>query len=76
MILLVDLVLLTSELPDPGMPYFAPLVGTIGFFVGGLLAHLRHIPADERSRWTGSGTWVGIGVGGAIWAVVYAMDRL
>jgi hypothetical protein len=76
MILLVLIVLLTAELPDPGMPYFAPLVGGIGYFVGGLLAEIRRVSADERSRWTGTGMWAGIGIGGAIWAVVYAMDRL
>ena len=58
MTLLVPLVLLTSSLPDPGMPSFVPLMGTVGLFIGGLVAHLRGIPADERSRWTGTGTWV------------------
>jgi len=76
MIPLVLLILLTSELPDPGMPYFAPLMGAVGFFVGGLLAHLRSVAADERSRWAGTGMWVGIGVGGTIWTLVYVIDRL
>ncbi len=76
MTLLVLLILLTSELPDPGMPYFVPLMGTIGLFVGGLVAHLRDLPPDERPRWTGTGTWVGVGIGGAVWIVVYVIDRL
>jgi hypothetical protein len=72
----VLLILLTSELPDPGMPYFVPLMGTVGLFVGGLVAHIRGISPEERSRWTSTGTWAGIGIGAAVWAVVYAMDRL
>jgi hypothetical protein len=76
MMLLVLIVLLTSELPDPGMPYFVPLMGTVGLFVGGLIAHLRGVPPDERQRWAGTGTWAGIGIGGAVWMFIYAMDRL
>ena len=76
MILLVLIVLLTSELPDPGMPYFVPFIGTVGLFVAGLVAHLRGISPDERSRWISAGTWVGLGIGGAVWIAVYAIDRL
>ncbi|HEU4704032.1 MAG TPA: hypothetical protein VFS37_16235 [Conexibacter sp.] len=76
MIPLVLLILLASELPDPGMPHFVPLMGTLGLFVGGLAAHLRGIPAEERSRCTGTGTWAGIGVGGAVWIAVHVIDRL
>ncbi len=76
MILLVLIVLLTSELPDPGMPYFVPFMGTVGLFVGGLAAHVRGVSADERSRWAGIGTWADIGIGGVVWIAVYVIDRL
>lgn len=65
-----------AELPDPGQPAFEPLMGSVGFFIGGLLAHRRGVPAAERSHWMGAGTWAGIGVGGAVWFLAYAIDRL
>lgn len=68
--------LLAAVLPDPGQPSFVPLMGSAGFFIGGLFAHIRGVPATQRSHWMGAGTWVGIGVGGAVWFLTYAMDRL
>jgi hypothetical protein len=68
--------LLASALPDVGQASFVPLMGSVGFFVGGLLARLRGVPLAARSHWMSVGTWVGIGVGGAIWFLTYAIDRL
>jgi hypothetical protein len=65
-----------AELPEFGQPAFVPLMGSVGFFVGGLLAHIRRVPPDERSRWMGVGTWAGLGVGRAIWILVFATDLL
>jgi hypothetical protein len=65
-----------ATLPDPGNPSFVPFMGGFGLFVGGLVAHLRGLGADERARLMGVGTWFGIGLGGAVWIVLVAMDRL
>jgi hypothetical protein len=73
---LVALILLTSELPDPGQPAFVPLAGSVDLFLGGLLALAKRVPPEERSRWMGAGTWAGIGFGGAVWIIAITMDRL
>lgn len=75
MALLIALVL-ASELPDPGQLSFAPLMGAVGMFVGGLWAHLRGASADERSRLTNVGTWSGIGFGIAVWLLGFAIHPL
>lgn len=70
------IVLLAAELPDPGHPSFAGLIGVVGYFLGGLLARVRRVPAQDRSRWMGAGMWAGIGCGGAVWILCVAIDRL
>lgn len=76
MSLLIGLVLLTSELPDPGQMSFAPIMGAVGMFVGGLVALLRGRSDVERARLTNLGTWTGIGVGLAVWGLGFAIDLL
>lgn len=70
------LVHLASELPDPGQMSFAPLMGALGLFVGGLVAHLRGASDEARARWTSRGTWWGIGVGLAVWLLGFAIHPL
>jgi hypothetical protein len=41
-----------------------------------LLAFVRRVPRAERSHWTGTGAWLGIGIGGIVWTVAVAIDRL
>lgn len=76
MILLVLIVLLASELPDPGQMSFAPLMGAVGLFAGGLVAHVRGVSREERTHWISVGMWSGTGVGFAIWMLGFATDVL
>lgn len=73
---LLIVIVLASELPDPGQMSFAPIMGAVGLFVGGLVVHLRGGSDEERARLTNLGTWIGIGVGLAIWGLGFAMDLL
>ncbi|HKG37999.1 MAG TPA: hypothetical protein VKB25_03340 [Conexibacter sp.] len=70
------IVVLASELPDPGQLSFAPLMGAVGLFIGGLLGHLRGVSDDERSRLTNVGTWSGIGFGLVVWFLGFAIHPL
>jgi hypothetical protein len=67
---------LASELPDPGQMSFAPLMGAVGLFAGGLVAHVRGVSHEERTRWISVGTWSGTGVGFAISMLGFATDLL
>lgn len=69
-------IVLASELPDPGQLSFAPLMGAVGLFVGGLVAHARGVSPEERARWISAGTWSGIGVGVVIWMLGFAIGLL
>jgi hypothetical protein len=70
------IVVFASRLPDPGQLSFAPLMGAVGLFVGGLLAHLRGASDAERSRLTSVGTWSGIGFGLVVWSLGFAIHPL
>lgn len=70
------IVVLASQPPDPGQLSFAPLMGAVGLFVGGLVAHLRGASEEERSRLVNIGTWSGIGFGLVVWSLDFAIDRL
>jgi hypothetical protein len=76
MTLLVLLVLLTSELPDPGMPSTVTFFGGIGAFVGALVAHLRRLPSTSAGDATRMGMMIGVGTGLVGWTVALAIDRL
>lgn len=67
---------LGSELPDPGQMSFGPLMGAVGLFISGLLAHVRGVTHEQRARWVGIGTWSGTGVGFAVWMLGFAKDLL
>jgi hypothetical protein len=67
---------LASELPDPGQLSFAPLMGAVGLFVGGVWAHLRGASDDERSRLTNVGTWSGVGFRLVVWILGFAIHPL
>lgn len=72
----IAFVLLASQLPDPGQLSFAPILGAVGYFVAGLVAHVHGVPDNERGRLADLGTWVGIGVGLAVWLLGFAIDLL
>lgn len=69
----VAIVLLSSELPDPGLPSFTTLCAGFGMFLGGVLGWLRRRPVAPLV--TGGGV-VGFGVGLVGWLTVLAIDRL
>jgi hypothetical protein len=76
MTLLVLIVLLTSELPDPGQPAFPNICGTFGGFAGMAIGMGRRFPWERTMKLAAQGGAVGYGIGFAIWFVVVAMDRL
>jgi hypothetical protein len=55
---------------------FAPLMGAVGLFLGGLVAHLRGVPHEKRTHWMNVGTWSGTGIGIAVWMLGFATDLL
>jgi hypothetical protein len=76
MILLVLLILLTSELPDPGRLSTITLAATFGSVVGAVVAPLRKLPSDRAGDATRLGLVLGFGAGVLGWLVVLATDRL
>jgi hypothetical protein len=76
MTLVVVLVLLTSELPDPGKLGTITLAGALGGFVGAMLAIVRRRPSQVAADMTRVGMVLGIGAGLAGWLVAFAIDRL
>jgi hypothetical protein len=76
MTLLILIVLLTSELPDPGRLGTITLAGGLGAFAGALAAHVRRRPSQVASDMARLGMVVGFGVGLAGWLVALAIDRL
>lgn len=75
MTLLVLIVLLAAELPDPGKPATVPLAGTLGAFAGGLLAACRG-RRDVIPRGMAEGSLAGCAVGVLAWIAAFAIDRL
>jgi hypothetical protein len=76
MIALVRIVLLSSELPDPGRLSTAAYASLLGGFVGGLLGRLQGHSRDRINGLTADGAFVGFGVAFIGWLVVAAIDRL
>jgi hypothetical protein len=72
----VVLILLTSELPDPGKPSTVTFLGGIGAFVGALVAQLRRLPSTRAGDATRIGMVLGVGAGLVGWTVALAIDRL
>jgi hypothetical protein len=70
---LLLVVLLASELPDPGQPSFATLCAGYGMFVAGGLAWLRRRPISPDA---GAGGVAGFGIGLVAWLAALAIDRL
>ena len=71
-----SLMLAASEVPAPGTLSFVALAGMVGTFVGGLVGRIRGLSPSEVGHATGTGTWIGIGVGFATWFAALAIDRL
>lgn len=76
MILLVVLVLLTSELPHPGRLTTITFAATFGSVIGALIAHLRRLPSDKAGDATRIGLILGFGAGLLGWLGAFAIDRL
>jgi hypothetical protein len=76
MTLVLVLVLLTSELPDPGKPGTISLAGMLGGFAGALLAIVRRRPSQVAGDMARVGMVIGVGAGLAGWLIVLAIDRL
>jgi hypothetical protein len=76
MTLLLLLVLLTAELPDPGRLSTITFAATFGSVIGALAAHLRKLPSDRAGDATRIGLILGFGAGLLGWLAVFAIDRL
>jgi hypothetical protein len=76
MIVLVLLVLLTSELPDPGRLSTITFAATFGSVIGAAAAYLRKLPSDRAGDATRMGLILGFATGSLGWLVVLAIDRL
>jgi len=76
MIPFILLILLSADLPDPGMPSTVTFCGGIGAFVGAVVAHLRRFSSRSAGDATRIGMVIGVGAGLVGWAVASAIDRL
>lgn len=76
MTLFVVLILLTSELPDPGKVGTVTFAGGFGAFVGALVAHLRGHSSEQAAHLVRRGMLVGFGSGLIGWTVSFAIYRL
>ena len=72
----VLLILLTSELPDPGRLAFPGICGTFGGFVGMATGMSRRLAWERTTKLAAQGGAVGYGVGFVGWLVAVAIDRL
>jgi hypothetical protein len=72
-IAVVLIVLLTSELPDPGRFSFMTNCAGLGMFVGGIVGWVRRRPL---APFVTGGSMIGFGVGLGCWIVAVAIDRL
>jgi len=75
MILLV-LVLLTAELPDPGRLVTAGYASLLGGFVGSLIGRLHGRSRERVDEMMKDGAFVGFGMAFAGWLIVIATDVL
>lgn len=76
MTLLVHIVLLTSDLPEPGQPAFPNICGTFGGFAGMAIGMGRRLAWERTMKLAAQVGAVGYGIGFAIWLMVVATDRL
>ncbi len=70
------IVLLTSQLPDPGSFGTITVAATFGVCMGALLAHLRGLSSERATDLARIGMLIGFGVGLLGWIVAFAIDRL
>jgi hypothetical protein len=75
-LLLVTLVLLASELPDPGQPTFPNICGTFGGFIGMAIGIGRRVAWEQTMKLAAQVGAVGYGIGFGIWLVLVAIDLL
>ena len=73
---IVVLVMLASELPDPGRLAFPGVCGTFGGFVGMAVGMGRRLPWERTTQLAAQGGVVGYGVGFVGWLTAVAIDRL
>ena len=76
MIPFVLLILLATDLPDPGQPSTVTFFGGIGAFVGAAVAYLRGLPSAAAGDATRIGMVIGVAAGLVGWTVALAIDRL
>ncbi len=76
MILLVLIVMLTAELPDPGRLATAGFASLIGAFAGSLIGRLLGHSRERVDELTKDGAFVGCGIAFAAWLIVVATDVL
>jgi len=74
--ILITLVLLTAELPDPGRLATIVIASAFGGFVAGALARARRRPHERVAKLTADGAFVGFAVGLIGWLAAFAIDRL
>jgi hypothetical protein len=74
--ILITLILMTAELPDPGKLGTVTFSGGLGAFVGALVAQLRRRPSTHASDAMRIGMLVGFGAGVLGWLAVFAIDLL
>jgi len=73
---LVLIVLLTSELPEPGRLATITFAATLGSVAGAGIALLRKLPSDRAGDATRLGLVLGFAAGLMSWLVAFAIDRL
>lgn len=76
MTLLVAIVLLTSELPDPGKLCTVTFASAFGGFLGGAIGRARSGSRDRVKDLTVDGAFVGFALGFAGWLIAFAIHRL
>jgi hypothetical protein len=75
-VILLVLVLLTSELPDLGRLSTVTFMATFGSVIGASAAYLRRLPSDRAGDATRIGLILGFAAGLLSWLIVFAIDRL
>jgi len=63
----LDILLLPGALPDPAQPALLAFSCALGTFIGGAVARARRQPPEAVVRATATGTWLGAGIGLAIY---------
>jgi len=70
------IVLLVSELPDPGRVSTITFATTFGTVLAALIVHLRRLPPEQAAAAMRIGLIVGFLTGAIVWLTVLAIDRL